>query len=357
MLTYITRRIFLMFPTLIGMTALVFFVMGMAPGGIGGAMLDKFGNLKSEEAARVREYYEKRYGLKDPLVVQYGRWLNNISPVGTETRDDGTKRFGVKWPNLGESFQSSRTVSSLMGERLPMTLLLNVLSVPLVYAIGVSSGIKSARKRGGAFDRTTSSMQLAMWSVPTIWAGVMLIGFLANREHVHWFPTGGLHEMAAGNMTFLPSRGSDGAWVSGYLLDELWHLILPVVCLSYGTSAYLTKLTRGSMLENMAADYARTARAKGLPESAVVYRHVFRNSMLALITQAATILPAMIGGSVVVESIFSIPGMGQLGVQGVQGRDREVVLAVTLMGGVIGLVSQLLRDVLYAVADPRVSYD
>jgi ABC-type dipeptide/oligopeptide/nickel transport system permease component len=346
-----------MFPTLLGMTALVFFVMGMAPGGIGGLALDQFGNLKSEEAARVREYYEKRYGLDQPLVVQYGRWLNNVSPIGTEEREDGTKRFGLKWPNLGESIQRNRTVTSLMGERLPTTLLLNFMSVPLVYAIGVAAGIKSARKRGGVFDRSVSSAQLALWSIPTIWAGVMMIGFLANREFVRWFPTGGLHDMEAGNMLFLPSRGPDGAWQMGYLLDGLWHMVLPVICLSYATSAYLTKLTRGSMLENMAADYARTARAKGLGEGVVVYRHVFRNSMLALITQAATILPAMIGGSVVVESIFSIPGMGQLGVQGVQARDREVVLAVTLVGGVIGLLSQLLRDILYAVADPRVSYD
>jgi ABC-type dipeptide/oligopeptide/nickel transport system permease component len=356
MLTYITRRILLLIPTLLGMTALVFFVMGMAPGGIGGTMVDKFGNLKSEEAARVREYYEKRYGLKDPLIVQYGRWLNSISPIGSEERDDGTRRFGLKWPSLGESLEQHRPVSELIAERLPVTLLLNALSVPLVYGIGVAGGIRAARHRGGLFDRIASTSQLAMWSLPTIWVGVMLIGFLANREYVHWFPTAGMHDMQAGNATFLPSRGDDG-WQAGYLLDGVWHVILPVVCLSLGASAYLTKLTRGSMLENLSSDYARTARAKGLPENVVVYRHVFRNSLLALITVAATILPAMIGGAVIVETIFSVPGMGQLGVQSVQSRDREVVLAVALVGGVIGLLSQLLRDILYAVADPRVSYD
>ncbi|HZZ42667.1 MAG TPA: ABC transporter permease [Tepidisphaeraceae bacterium] len=356
MLTYITRRILLIFPTLLGMTALVFFVMGMAPGGIGGTMLDRFGNLKSEEAARVREYYQKRYGLDQPLIVQYGRWLNNISPVGTEEREDGTKRFGVKWPSLGESLEQHRPVSELMAERLPITLLLNFISLPLVYAIGVGSGVIAARHRGGWFDRITSTTQLAMWSLPTIWVGVMMIGFLANREYVKWFPTAGMHDMEAGNMLFLPSHDAAG-WHLGYVLDGLWHIALPVVCLSLGSSAYLMKLTRGSMLENMGADYSRTARAKGLPERVVIYRHVFRNSLLALITQAATILPAMIGGAVVVESIFSIPGMGQLGVQAVQARDREVVLAVALVGGLIGLLSQLIRDILYAMADPRVSYD
>ena len=157
-------------------------------------------------------------------------------------------------------------------------------------------------------------------------------------------------------MTFLPSIVA-GSWEHGWLLDVVWHLILPVICLSYGGSAFLTKLTRGSILENLQADYVRTARAKGVNEHDVLYRHVFRNSLLALITVAASILPALLGGSVIVESIFSIPGMGRLGVESVQFRDREVVMAVTLIGGIIGLLSQILRDLLYALADPRVTYD
>jgi peptide/nickel transport system permease protein len=134
-------------------------------------------------------------------------------------------------------------------------------------------------------------------------------------------------------------------------------MVLPVICLSYGGSAFLMKLTRGSVLENLGADYVRTARAKGLDEQVILYHHVFRNSLLALITVAANILPALLGGSFIVESIFSIPGMGKLGIDSVQFRDREVVLAVTLIGGLIGLLSQVLRDILYAMADPRVRYD
>jgi ABC-type dipeptide/oligopeptide/nickel transport system permease component len=357
MLTYICRRFLLMFPTLLGITALVFFTMAFSPGGIGGPSLSKFGKLNSADSQRIREYYEKRYGLNKPPLIQYARWLNEISPIGWQTNDNGTLgRFGPKWPSLGESLDRHRPVTDLIEESLPLTLLLNVISIPIVYGFGVLSGITSAQRRGGIYDNFMSLSQLASWSVPTIWAGVMLIGFFANRSYVKWFPTSGLHETEAMDMAFFPHFVQRG-WERGWLLDSCWHLILPVICLSYGGSAFLTKLTRGSILENLSSDYVRTARAKGVSEHVVLYRHVFRNSVLALITVAASILPAMLSGSVVVESIFSIPGMGKLGVEAVQARDRELVLAITLIGGLIGLLSQILRDILYALADPRVAYE
>jgi microcin C transport system permease protein len=357
MLNYIIRRILLMFPTLLGMTALVFFVMAYSPGGIGGKALEAESGSDSAVAAKIREYYEKRYGIHKPKIVQYGRWLNGISPIGFETRDDGTLgSFGFKSPTLGESMEENRPVIDLIRERLPLTLLLNLVSIPVIYAVGLISGIKAAKNRGGPFDVISNGVQLAMWSIPTIWAGVMLIGLLANSEYLKWFPTSGLYEVQAAHMPFLP-HWFNHSFQRGYLLDVIWHLILPVVCLSYGGSAFLTKLTRGSMLENLGADYTRTARAKGLSENVILYRHVLRNSTLALITVAAGILPSLLGGSVVVEWIFSIPGMGQLSVSAVQSRDREVVLAVTLIGGVVSLASQLVRDILYALADPRVSYE
>jgi microcin C transport system permease protein len=356
MLTYVVRRILLMFPTLLGITALVFFILGFSPGGIGGTILDANGNLPSADAERVREYYNKRYGIDKPLVVQYARWLNDLSPIGFDRNDDYTLgRLAFKWPSFGDSLEQHRPVSDLIAESLPLTLMLNLVSIPLVYAIGVMTGIRAARKRGGPFDTVSGGLQIALWSVPTIWAGVMLIGLLANTEYIRWFPTSGLHETESARMAFLPHTGPAG-FSRGWLLDTMWHLVLPVICLSYSSTAVLTKLTRGSILENLSADYVRTARAKGLTPDVILYRHVLRNSLLALITVAAGILPALLGGAVVVEFIFGIPGMGQLMVHAVGARDREVVLAVTLIGGFIGLVSQLIRDILYAVADPRVSY-
>jgi len=185
----------------------------------------------------------------------------------------------------------------------------------------------------------------------------MLIGLLANKQYIKLFPTAGLHDMLATDMAFLPSWSGQGGFNPGWLLDTLWHLVLPVICMSYGGFAFLSKLTRGSILENLNADYVRTARAKGVSEQDILFRHVFRNSLLALITVAAGILPALLAGSIVVETIFSIPGMGRLGVQAVQFRDRELVLAVTLIGGILGLLSMLIRDICYAMVDPRVSYE
>jgi len=357
MLTYVIRRLLLMFPTLLGITALVFFCMAMAPGGLGGSLLQSMGKMNSVDQVRIREYYTKRYGFNKPAIVQYGRWLNLISPFGRRINDDGSLgAVGFKWPNLGESIWRHRQVSDLIHESLPLTLLLNGVSIPVIYTIGVLNGIASAQRRGKLYDNVSNISQLAAWSVPTIWAGVMLIGFLANREYIELFPPAGLHEAEASGMPFLPHFTALG-WNRGWLLDTTWHLLLPVFCLSYGGSAYLTKLTRGSLLENLGADYVRTARAKGLSERVVLFRHAFRNSVLALITVVANILPALISGSVIVETIFSIPGMGKLDVEAVTTNDRELVMAVTLIGGVIILMSQLLRDILYAIADPRVAYE
>ena len=357
MATYILRRLLLMFPTLLGMTALVFFVMALSPGGIGGALLAQRGAARGAEQAKIVEYYKKRYGLDKPAVVQYGRWLNQISPIGFKVKDDGAfGRFGLKSPSLGESQYRHRPVADLIREALPLTLLLNLLSIPIIYATGIVGGIRAARHRGSLFDTGFGAAQLAAWSMPTIWVGVLLIGFLANREYVKLFPTGGLVEREATEMPFLPYRAGDG-WQRGWLGDVLWHLALPVFCLTYGGSAFLTKLVRGSVLENLNADYARTGRAKGLAERVILYRHVFRNSTMALITVAASILPALLAGSIIVETIFSIPGMGRLGVDGARFQDREVVLGVTLVLGLVSLLAALLRDIFYAVADPRVTYE
>jgi len=358
MITYVIRRLLLMIPTLFGITLLVFFTMAAAPGGLGGTVLaDVGGETQGEEARRVREYYQKRYGLDKPPIVQYVRWLNRISPIGYKFDSDGNRgAFGIKWPDLGDSIARKRPVGDLLRETLPVTIMLNIICVPLVYGVGVASGIIAARRKGSLLDVGSGTMQLAAWSVPAIWAGVMLIGFLANQQYVKWFPTSGLHGTLSSSMSFLP-RYSEAGFEHGYLLDTLWHMVLPVICLTYGASAFLMKLTRGSVLENLDADYVRTARAKGVDETSVLYRHVFANSTLALITVAAGIIPSLLGGSVIVETIFSIPGMGKLAVEGVQYRDRELVLAITFIGGLIGLLCEILRDICYAIADPRVTYE
>ena len=460
MLSYILRRLLLMIPTLLGITLVVFITMAAAPGGISSqALVDDFG-LNPQEKQALKEYYNRRYGLDKPAPVQYLHWLNNVSPIGFEVNDDGSfGRFSLtKGSDLGDSFRYGRKVTDLLAERLPITLLLNVLTIPIIYLVAIVVGVQAARDRGGSFDVTSSVVMLALWSIPTMLVGVLLIGFFSNEQYWHWFPTSGLSDRQALDMPFLPHwsnltdvlrffaaalgglwlatlvarwpaktlrtvivaiasvgltlwmvwalpgraapwvyvvtglsialpllglartdyRGfrigalglvglivggaagaiwMEGDFVRGFLLDRLWHLVLPVVCLSYGGFAFLARLTRSAMLENLQADFARTARAKGVPEDEVLWKHVFRNSLLPLITVSAGLLPGLLGGSIIVETIFSIDGMGKLAVEAVTGRDRELVLSIALIGGFLTLVGYLLADILYAIADPRVSYD
>jgi peptide/nickel transport system permease protein len=381
-----------MLPTLLGITLLVFLVMGLAPGGVAGAMLSAQGNMRPQERKEREAYLNKRFGLDRPLHVQYGRWLNRVSPLGFHTYEEGDPavvaaarevepqlknlppdapkrprprvaagdvnfaRPDLKWPDLGTSFLRGRPVLDIVKETLPITLLLNLTTIPLAYAIAVTTGIYAARHRGKTFDVVSGTTFLALWSIPTMWAGVMAIGFLASKDFLGWFPTGGLHDLTAESMAFLPHWGA-GGFERGWLLDAIWHLALPVACLTYGEFAFLSKLMRSSMLENLAADFARTARAKGLSENVVLFRHVLSNSILPLITVAAATIPALLGGSVVIEQIFSINGMGRLMIEAIMTRDQEVVLSVTLVVSIVTVVSLLIGDVCYALADPRITYD
>lgn len=458
--TYILRRLLLMFPTLLGITMVVFFVMAASPGGISAQNLVEGMNLEPQAKKALEDYYNRRYGLDLPAPVQYLRWLNNVSPIGF-TLDENHQINGFslwKGSDLGTSFRYGRPVMDLLRERVPITLLLNILSIPLIYIIAISIGVRAATRRGEAFDVGSGLFMLALWSVPTMLAGVLLIGFFASDQYWHWFPTAGLSDRAALDMPFLPHWSSlrdlfvlfvctligslgfialsqrvariprtwilavigaalavwmassmasgagvfaylvlillgggtlgviaysdyvalrvsamgliglglgmllAGHWmgdgfVRGFLLDRSWHLVLPVICLSYGGFAFLSKLTRTAVLENLLADFARTARAKGVAEEDVLWRHVFRNSLLPLITVSASLLPGLLGGSVIVEHIFSIEGMGKLAIEAVKGRDRELVLSITLISGVLTLAGYLIADLLYAMADPRVSYD
>ena len=411
MLVYVFRRLLLMVPTLAGITLVVFVVMAASPGGLGAQALVDGSQLEPQARAALEAYYNRRYGLDQPPPVQYLRWLNAISPVGFTREADGSLgAFSFfKGSDLGESFRYGRPVSALLAERVPVTLLLNLLTIPLIYVLAIAIGVRAAARAGGRFDVASNVVLLGLWSVPSMLAGVLLIGFFASAQYWHWFPTGGLSSREALQAPFLPyfptataalttvgcilggtaasvmlalRRGAGALWVmlcgvcglaagvwlaratgalalaqAGFLLDRLWHLALPVLVLSYGGLAFLAKLARSAVLENLAADYARTARAKGVAETDVLWRHVFRNSLLPLITVSAGLLPGLLAGSVVVESLCGIDGMGKLAVEAVQTRDRELVLSVTLVSGVLTLVGYLLADLAYALADPRVSYD
>jgi peptide/nickel transport system permease protein len=260
-------------------------------------------------------------------------------------------------PDLGVAFSKNRPVWDLIAAALPVTLLINLIAFPISYLIAVPTGVLASVRRGGWFDVLSGFLYLSLYSVPTVLAGVFAIGFLANKQYLGWFPVSGLHESGAEAFTFLPHTDASGTWHRGYLVDTLWHVALPVLCLVYGSFAVLSKQTRASMLDNFNADYVRTAKAKGVPRKDVVLRHVFRNSLLPLITMFVGIFPAMLAGSVVIERIFTVPGMGSLILEAIDLRDREIILANTFMIACVNLLALLLADILYAAADPRVSYE
>lgn len=355
MLNYVIRRILLMLPTVLGITLLTFFVMYMSPGGVGGTLLNESGQMRPDERAAREKYLNERFGLKKPFIVQYGKWLNHCLPIGFKEHGSGfpaSLGFGVKWPDLGRSFVRERPVTEMIADALPVTLTLNLVSLPFVYGIAIFSGILTAARKGTATDVGIGVSLIALWSLPEMWIGVMLIGFLANRDFLPLFPTGGLSSSLAGGWAFFPSHGNPG-----WLLDRIWHLAAPILVLSYGGFAFLSKLTRGSVLENLASDFTRTARAKGVKERVILLRHVLRNSILPLITVSSGILPGLLGGAVIVENIFSINGMGKLTLEAITVRDREVVLSVTLVIAIISTFSLLVADLCYVLADPRVSYE
>lgn len=262
----------------------------------------------------------------------------------------------VDWPDFGKSFSIGRPVIDLIAEALPVTLLLNLLAIPVIYLIAVPFGIHAAARHNKLFDKISGSIFVMLWSIPVVWAGVLAIGFLADKEYLGLFPASGLHSNGAEEMNYLPSW-SKGSFEPGYMLDLLWHVVLPVLCLTYTGFAVLAKQTRAAMLDNYTMDFVRTARAKGVADHDVKWYHVFRNSLLPIITIFVLVFPAMLAGSVVVERIFSIPGMGSLILNAIFNMDRDVILANVFMISVVTLTALLLADFLYALADPRVTYD
>ncbi|MEM9347772.1 MAG: ABC transporter permease [Planctomycetota bacterium] len=233
---------------------------------------------------------------------------------------------------------------------------MNIITIPLIYIVSITVGVLAARGRGGLFDIGSGTIMLGLYSVPAILAGTLMIAYLASSQHLHWFPASGAHDLQSDAMPFLPYF-KEGTFYRGYLLDFAWHMVLPITCLTYAGFAFLTKVMRGSVLETISADFVRTARAKGVAEHHILFRHVLRNSLLPLITMAAAILPGLFVGSFVVEYIFSIQGMGLLTIEAAKNKDVNIMMATTLVGALLSLFSLLLRDILYAIADPRVSYE
>lgn len=363
MFQYVLRRILLFIPTLFLITVISFAISRLAPGdpaelkaGVGGE-----GNMRGNQ--QLNEEMIKQIRAQWHLDMPVWFWT-----VFTDQKDKDGKllpigdRLTFKWNgndnqysvwvidlfhlNFGKSFQDNRPVLDKIVERLPITIFLSLVSIILAYIIAIPLGIYSATHQNTKTDRITSITSYILYSLPAFWIGTMAIIFFGGGDFLAWFPNSGVQSM---------NISPEDPWMTR-TLDFLWHMILPITISTYASFAYLSRQMRGSMLEVIRQDFIRTARAKGLSEKVVIYKHALRNSLIPIITIIAYVLPAMIGGSVVIETIFTVPGLGQLAFQALTARDYPVIMAEFTLSAVLTLVGLLLADLLYSVVDPRIAF-
>jgi peptide/nickel transport system permease protein len=328
MTTYILRRLLLLIPTLLGITLLTYILVRASPGN---AALVRGGGAMGSHAmtAEAREQMIHLLGLDKPPIEAYGDWLWRLLHL-----------------DLGQSFVDHRPVADKIRERLPLTLVLMGSSLILSYLVAIPLGIAAAIKRGQVLDRTISFVVFSLYSIPSFAMALMLILLVAGGDYLNLLPMFGKESIFAGDLSFFP-----------WLWDRIEHLILPVFCLTYGTLASISRYSRVSMLDALAQDFIRTARAKGLSERLVLFRHALRNALIPIITIFALDLPGLIGGAIIIEGIFSLPGMGQLIFMSLDAQDIPTIMGITLVAAVVTLLSYLLADILYVVVDPRISYE
>ena len=323
MANYLIKRILMLFPLLLGITLITFTVIHLAPGEPVEMQVSMSPKVSAASRARLREFY----GLDKPLHVQYGRWLSHLV------------RF-----DFGRSFApDNRPVTNKIVERIPITLSLNIIALILEFGLAIPIGILAAVHRDTLLDRAISVFVFLGFAIPTFWLALLCMYVFGVQHNV--LPISGLHSM-----------GSDRLPALARYWDMGRHLLLPVAIATFGSLAGLSRYMRSTMIEVLSQDYVTTARAKGVKERTVIYKHALKNALLPVITLLGFSLPGLIGGSVIFETIFAIPGMGQLFYQGVMARDYPLVMGILVIGACLTLVGNLLADLCYAFADPRIRH-
>jgi peptide/nickel transport system permease protein len=320
MLAYISRRLLLMIPLIFGITLISFLVIHLAPGG----PVEVETEMSMKSSAQARDNLIKLYGLDKPLHEQYINWLSRFVML-----------------DFGKSFVDGKDVIDKIFERVPITLTINLLSLIFTFCIAVPIGVLSAIRQFSLFDKLTTLFVFIGFSTPHFW--LALLCMIVFGVSFGWLPISGIQSLDVSGMSF-PER----------ILDWARHLILPVVLSSFFSLAGLSRYSRSSMLEVIRQDYIRTARAKGLKERQVILRHALRNALMPVITILGLAIPGLIGGSVIFETIFSIPGLGQLFYQSTLSRDYPTIMGILVIGALLTLIGNLIADILYALADPRI---
>ncbi|MDE2571411.1 MAG: ABC transporter permease [bacterium] len=319
MTTFLLRRIAGALPLLLTITVISYAMMGLAPGGPTALMTHEARAM----SPAARQHLLATLGLDKPWYVQYFYWLNALVVHGS----------------LGYSYVDNRPVVAKILEKLPVTIELIGLSLIVTLLIAIPIGVTAARYRNSLFDHFSSVLSFAAYGIPVFWLGIVLIDVFSL--HLRWLPAAGISSLGHEHDP----------------IDNLRHMVLPVATLSFVSLASWIRYQRGAMLNVLAEPYIRTARSKGLSERVVIYRHALRNALMPTITLLGLSLPSLVGGAYFLEYVFSLPGMGYLGINSVFTRDYPTVMGITLLSAILVVAGNLIADLGYAVIDPRVRYE
>ena len=325
MIRYLLKRLLQAIPLLLGIVTITFVMIRLAPGDPMDIYLEP--TRQRQMDPEVIELIRKRYGLDQPIHVQYVKWVANVA------RGD-----------FGESFRHRRPVNKLLAEAIPYTLQLTVLALLFDALFGIALGIISAVKQYSLLDKTVTVGSLIVYAIPGFWLALMLV--LVFSVQLGWLPTS-------------QTRSMDYEFFSlgGKFLDRLWHLALPVFVMGIASAAGTARYMRNRLLEVLSEEYVVAARARGFPEHTVVVQHAVRNALIPIVTIYGLSLPFLLGGATIIETIFAWPGMGRLTVEAVGGRDYPLIMATTTIAAVLTVLGNLLADVALTVVDPRVSLE
>lgn len=324
MVSYIIQRILGAVPLIFGLLTITFFIIRLAPGDPTSMFIDP--NIDPRTAEQLKE----NFGLNDPLPIQYGKWLGVLPPFN-----------GIIEGEFGVSFSKQRPVFEIISDALVNTLILTSVALLLDLLIGVTLGIYSALHRGDQLDQAITVGSLFIYSMPHFWLALILI--LIFSLGLGWLPASQMHSVNAEQLSIIE-----------YFWDLIRHTVMPVCVLGIASAASTVRYVRSSMLEVIQQDYIRTARAKGLNERSVIWKHALRNALLPLITIIGLSFPFLLSGAVITEVIFAWPGMGRVTIDAIFSRDYPLIIANTFVAGIVVIAGNLLADVMYAVADPRV---
>ena len=323
MIKYLFHRLIVLITLLLGITVITFSVIHLAPG----RPTDLEAQFNPKVSLEARERITHLYGLDRPLHVQYFDWLRRFLRL-----------------DFGESFMDSRSVINKIGERIPVTVGINLASIIMILLIGIPIGVSSAVREGSFYDRFMTVFVFIGFAMPTFWLSLILMDLVGVRWGV--LPISGIKSLEFDKFGLFEK-----------IIDILKHLVLPVFVSSFGGLAGISRYMRSNMVHVLKQDYVRTARAKGLKEKDIIYKHGLKNALLPVVTILGLSIPGLIGGSVIFESIFGIPGMGRLFYDSVMARDYPVIMGILVIGAGLTLLGNLLADISYAAVDPRIKLE